>query len=151
VQQFTKENHLRWDSLGEFLALAESFQHLGRNYDNPVAAVLGATLDDATTTLLANRKGPSRKVHELDNRGSHYFLARYWAQALAEQTKDTALAGKFTAVAKTLAENETAIVGELNGVQGAPVDMGGYYWPDAAKIDAAMRPSATLNGIIDGM
>jgi len=151
VQQFTKENHLRWDSLGEFLALAESFQHLGRNYDNPVAAVLGETLDDATTTLLANRKGPSRKVHELDNRGSHYFLARYWAQALAEQTKDTALAGKFTAVAKTLAENETAIVGELNGVQGAPVDMGGYYWPDAAKIDAAMRPSATLNGIIDGM
>ncbi|MEZ6187416.1 MAG: NADP-dependent isocitrate dehydrogenase [Planctomycetota bacterium] len=151
VQQFTQEGHLRWDSLGEFLALAVSFEHLAGAFDNPGAKLLGQTLDEATTTLLQNDKSPKRKVGELDNRGSHYYLARYWAEALAAQTTDAALAQRFAPVAKALAEHESTILAELEAAQGAPVDMGGYYKPDTAKVDAAMRPSATLNAIVDGI
>ena len=148
VQQFTQENHLRWDSLGEFLALAVSFSHLGETFNNPGAKILGATLDDATTKLLANNKGPSRKVHELDNRGSHYYLARYWAEAVAAQSDNPELATRFKPVAEALAKGEEAIVGELNSCQGPAMDIGGYYKPDVAKVEAAMRPSKTLNAII---
>jgi len=150
VQQFEQENHLRWDSLGEFLALAVSFEHLGEVNDNAVATLLGETLDVATETVLLNRKSPSRKVNELDNRGSHFYLAMYWAKALAEQTTDAAIAAKFTSLASSLAENETTIVDELNAVQGTAMDIGGYYAPNEELAVAAMRPSATLNGIIDG-
>ena len=149
VQQFEKEGHLRWDSLGEFLALAVSLEHLADRYDNAGARLLGETLDDATAQLLANRKSPSRKVNELDNRGSHYYLARYWADALAAQTRDAELAAHFAPVARALAENEEVILAELNGAQGSPQDLGGYYRPDAERATAAMRPSATLNAIID--
>jgi isocitrate dehydrogenase len=148
VQQFAQEGHLRWDSLGEFLALAVSLEHLGEHFDNVGARLLGETLEDATAKLLANRKGPSRKVHELDNRGSHFYLAMYWAQAVAAQTDDPALAAKFAPVAAALAENEQKIVDELNAAQGPAQDIGGYYKPDPAMTDAAMRPSATLNAII---
>ncbi len=151
VQQFTKEGHLRWDSLGEFLALAVSLQYLGEHFDNAGARVLGETLDDATTTFLANRRSPSRKVHELDNRGSHFYLAMYWAQAMAAQTTDTELAARFAAVAEALAANETTIVEELNAVQGPAVDLGGYYLTDPERVAAAMRPCATLNDIIAGV
>ncbi|MCB9795074.1 MAG: NADP-dependent isocitrate dehydrogenase [Alphaproteobacteria bacterium] len=151
VQQFEKENHLRWDSLGEFLALAVSFQHLAERYDNAGARILGETLDDATTRYLLENRSPSRKVNELDNRGSHFYLAMYWAQALAAQAEDKALAARFAPVAEALAANEAAIVGELNGVQGQPVDIGGYYMPTPALASEAMRPSATLNGIVAGI
>ncbi|MHC4938013.1 MAG: NADP-dependent isocitrate dehydrogenase [Planctomycetota bacterium] len=150
VQQFTKEGHLRWDSLGEFLALAVSLEHLAERYDNPRARVLGATLDDATTKLLAERKSPSRKVHEIDNRGSHYYLARYWAEALAAQTDDVALADHFAPIAEALASAEETINAELLAAQGPAQDIGGYYKPENELVDAAMRPSATLNAIIDG-
>ncbi len=149
VQQFNKENHLRWDSLGEFLALAVSLTHLGEKYDNPRACILGATLDDATTQYLLNDRSPSRKVNEPDNRASHYHLARYWAEALAAQTDDAELAAHFAPLAAKLAESEAAILAELNGVQGVEMDIGGYYAPDLARATAAMRPSATLNAIID--
>jgi isocitrate dehydrogenase len=148
VQQFEAEGHLRWDSLGEFLALAASFDHLGEHYDNAGARLLGETLDAATAELLQNRKVPSRVVHELDNRGSHYYLACYWARALARQTSDTELAQRFAPVAEQLAANEATIVAELLAAQGPPQDLGGYYKPDAARVDRAMRPSATLNEII---
>jgi isocitrate dehydrogenase len=151
VQQFQSEGHLRWDSLGEFLALAVSLDFLGEHNDNPRARVLGQALDDATTKYLLENKSPSRKVNELDNRGSHFYLAMYWAQALADQKGDAELAARFAPVAKALAENEAKIVGELNAAQGAPVDIGGYYVPDDALAAKAMRPSATLNGIIDGV
>ena len=151
VQQFTKEGHLRWDSLGEFLALAVSLQYLGEHFDNAGARVLGETLDDATTTFLANRRSPSRKVHELDNRGSHFYLAMYWAQAMAAQTTDTELAARFAPVAEALAANESKIVDELNAVQGPAVDLGGYYLTDPERVAAAMRPCATLNDIIAGV
>ncbi len=151
VQQFAKEGHLRWDSLGEFLALTESFRHLGEQFDNVGARILGDTLDDATTKLLANRKGPSRKVHELDNRGSHYYLALYWAQAVTAQDTDTDLAARFIPVADALAANEQKIVDELNAAQGPAQDIGGYYKPDSARTEAAMRPSETLNAIIAGV
>ena len=151
VQQFAKENHLRWNSLGEFMALAESLKHLGETFDNAGARVLGDALDDATTTLLANRKGPSRKVHELDNRGSHYYLALYWAQAMAAQTSDAALAERFGIVAAALEGAEDTIVSELNAVQGPPTDIGGYYLPDPALTTAAMRPSPTFNSIVEGI
>ncbi|HBP16808.1 MAG TPA: NADP-dependent isocitrate dehydrogenase [Planctomycetes bacterium] len=151
VQQFTKENHLRWDSLGEFLALAVSFDHLGETFANKGAKILGETLDAATTKLLAERKNPSRKVKELDNRGSHYFLARFWAEAVAAQSDDADLAARFKPVAEALAENEEAIVNELNEVQGVAIDMGGYYKPDTDKVNAAMRPCAKLNEIIDSI
>ncbi len=148
VQQFEKEGHLRWDSLGEFLALAASLEHLGEHFDNAGARLLGRTLDDATAKLLANRKAPSRKVHELDNRGSQFYLAMYWAQELAKQTENPDLAARFKPVAEALAANEKKIVDELNAAQGPAQDLGGYYKPDPARVDAAMRPSATLNDII---
>lgn len=149
VQQFEKENHLRWDSLGEFLALAASFEHIANRYDNQQARLLGKTLDEASAHYLLNNKSPSRKVGELDNRGSHYFVATYWAQAMANQTEDAALAASFTKVADALTSNEDKIVAELNSVQGPQIDIGGYYQPDVKLTAAAMRPSATLNAIID--
>ena len=151
VQQFEEEGHLRWDSLGEFLALAASLEHLGENFDNDAARLLGQTLDQATAKLLLENKGPSRKVNEIDNRGSQYYLARFWAEAVAAQSKDTALAGRFAPIAEQLVENEDAITEELNAAQGSPQDVGGYYRPDVAKATAAMRPSATLNKIIDSI
>jgi isocitrate dehydrogenase len=151
VQQFVKENHLRWDSLGEFLALAASLEHLAQVSDNSTAQLLADTLDRATGTLLDERKSPSRKVHELDNRGSHFYIAMYWAQELAKQTDDPELAAKFAPVAEALAANEEKIVAELNDVQGSPVDMGGYYFPDEDKVIAAMRPSTTFNSVIDAI
>ena len=148
VQQLVKENHLRWDSLGEFLALAVSFEFLADATDNPRAAILGKTLDAATGQLLENGKSPSRRVGELDNRGSHFYLALYWAQALAAQGDDAELAAKFAPLAAALADAEEAIVGELAAVQGEPVDLGGYYLVDRAKADAVMRPSATFNAAL---
>ncbi len=151
VQQLVKENHLRWDSLGEFLALAVSFEFLADATDNPRAAILGKTLDAATGKLLENGKSPSRKVGELDNRGSHFYLALYWAQALAAQGDDAELAAKFAPLAAALADAEETIVGELAAVQGEPVDLGGYYLVDRAKADAVMRPSATFNAALRGL
>ncbi|TPV96899.1 MAG: NADP-dependent isocitrate dehydrogenase [Myxococcales bacterium FL481] len=151
VQQFEQEGHLRWDSLGEFLALAVSLDHLGDKFDNPSARLLGAALDEATTQYLLKDKSPSRRVHELDNRGSHFFLAMYWARALAEQTTDASLATKFAAVAQSLESNEAKIVEELRAAQGAPQDLGGYYQPRPDLAGKAMRPSATLNQIIDSV
>ncbi|MGY2189802.1 NADP-dependent isocitrate dehydrogenase [Pseudomonas sp. SDO5591_S426] len=148
VQQLLEENFLRWDSLGEFLALAASLEHLGVTYTNPKALVLAKTLDQATGQFLDNNKSPSRKVGNIDNRGSHFYLALYWAQALAAQTEDTALQAQFATLAKTLTENEATIVAELNAVQGKPVDIGGYYHASAELISKAMRPSATLNAAI---
>ncbi|OLT19501.1 hypothetical protein BJF78_36100 [Pseudonocardia sp. CNS-139] len=148
VQQLVKENHLRWDSLGEFLALAVSFEFLADKTGNPRAAVLGAALDAATGKLLETGKSPARRVGEIDNRGSHFYLALYWAQALAEQTEDAELAKEFAPLAERLAADEQVIVGELSGVQGQPVDLGGYYYVDKAKADAAMRPSATFNAAL---
>ncbi len=151
VQQFEKENHLRWDSLGEFLALTVSLEHLAEKYGNARAQVLADALDEATALYLQNRKSPSRKVHEIDNRGSHFYVAMYWAQALAQQTADEALQAVFAPVAAQLVENEAQIVAELNGVQGQAMEIGGYYDPDPALAVAAMRPSGTLNGIIAGL
>ena len=151
VQQFNSEGHLRWDSLGEFLALAASLQFLADKYDNAGARILGEALDDATTKYLLDNRSPSRKVNEIDNRGSQYYLARYWAEALAAQAEDAALAKRFEPVAKALAEGQDAIMGELNGAQGEPVDIGGYYFPNEKAATDAMRPSATYNGIIAGV
>jgi isocitrate dehydrogenase len=148
VQQLLNENHLRWDSLGEFLALAVSFEHLATSTDNARAQVLADTLDRATGTFLLENKSPKRKVGELDNRGSHFYLALYWAQELAKQTEDAELAASFSAIAEALASNEDAIVSELLSVQGSPVDIGGYYRPDAERAAAVMRPSATLNKVV---
>jgi isocitrate dehydrogenase len=145
VQQFTKENHLRWDSLGEFLALVPSLELLAKSDDNPRAQVLADALDQATGRFLEENKSPSRKAGELDNRGSHFYLALYWAQALAEQSDDSDLAAQFKPLADTLAENEEKVVEELNDVQGDAVDIGGYFRPDLEKVTAAMRPSETLN------
>ncbi len=149
VQQFVEENHLRWDSLGEFLALAVSLEHYGTKFNNPKALILAETLDQATEKLLENKKSPLRKVGELDNRGSHFYLALYWAEALANQDKDTMLKEEFTKTYKALKDNETAIVNELNQVQGQPVNIGGYYQPDDTLAGNAMRPSNTLNSIIN--
>lgn len=151
VQQLQEENHLRWDSLGEFLALAASFEHLASRYDNAKAQVLADTLDRATGTFLNENKSPSRKVNELDNRGSHYYLAMFWAEELAQQTEDSELAQAFQKVASELRENEDTINAELLDVQGSPADLGGYYWPVPEKVSAVMRPSATLNEIVDGL
>ena len=151
IQQFLKEGHLRWDSLGEFLALAVSLEHLGLNYHVPAALVLAETLDEATNKFLDNKKSPSRKVNELDNRGSHYYLSTYWAQALAAQNKDKELKDLFTPIAKKLEENETIIINELNSAQGAPVNIGGYYHFDDQLTEKAMRPSKTFNSIIDAI
>ncbi|MBB3342459.1 NADP-dependent isocitrate dehydrogenase [Luteimonas sp. RC10] len=145
VQQFVEENYLRWDSLGEFLALAASLEHLGQTRDNAKAKVLAATLDTANGRILDENRSPARKVGELDNRGSHFYLALYWAQALAAQDDDAELKATFAPLAKALSDNEAAIVAELNGAQGKPVEIGGYYHPDLAKIAQAMRPSATFN------
>ncbi|MGO3640108.1 MAG: NADP-dependent isocitrate dehydrogenase [Glutamicibacter arilaitensis] len=149
VQQLVNENHLRWDSLGEFMALGASFEHLAANYGNARAQVLADTLDAATGTFLMEDKSPKRKVGELDNRGSHFYLAKFWAEELAKQDKDAQLAQAFSAVAKALDENEEAIVSELAAVQGQAVDIAGYYRPDEAKTAAVMRPSATLNKTLE--
>jgi isocitrate dehydrogenase len=151
VQQLVEENFLRWDSLGEFLALAASLEHLGTIYNNPKALVLATALDKATGQFLDNNKSPSRKVGGIDNRGSHFYLAMYWAQALAAQTEDTALQAQFTQLAKTLADNEATIVAELNAVQGKPLDIGGYYFATPELASKAMRPSKTLNDAIDAL
>ncbi len=148
VQQLVEENYLRWDSLGEFLALAESLEHLARTSDNPRASVLATALDAATGTLLNEGKSPARRVGQIDNRGSHFYLALYWARELAAQTQDAELAAAFAPIAAELAANESVIAGELLAVQGHPVDLGGYYRPDADKTSAVMRPSATLNRIL---
>ena len=145
VQQFLEENCLRWDSLGEFLALAASLDHLSNRYNNAAAGVLAKTLDQANGKFLDNNKSPARKVGELDNRGSHFYLALYWAQALAEQNDDAALKAKFAPLAKALTDNEAKIVAELNGAQGKPVDIHGYYHPDLSLVSKAMRPSETFN------
>jgi len=149
VQQFNKEGHLRWDSLGEFLATAASFEHLAEVNENSQAKVLADTLDEATSQLLDQGKSPSRKVNEIDNRGSHFYLALYWAQALAAQNEDSDLKAKFAPLAEQLASNEQTVIDELNAAQGAKVDIDGYYYPSADLADAAMRPSTTLNSIID--
>ena len=148
VKQLVEENHLRWDSLGEFLALAVSLEDLGIKTGNKKATILAETLDTATGMLLDNGKGPSTRTGELDNRGSHFYLALYWAQALAQQTQDTELQAHFTPLAHSLANDEQKIVGELKAVQGRPVDIGGYYLPDVAKMGAVMRPSATFNAAL---
>ncbi|NVK63603.1 MAG: NADP-dependent isocitrate dehydrogenase [Flavobacteriales bacterium] len=149
VQQFNEENHLRWDSLGEFLALAVSLEHLADKFDNPKAKVLGDTLDKATGKLLVNKKGPSRKVNEIDNRGSHFYLAMYWAEALAAQDEDAQLKEQFTGLAAELAANEDKIMSELNGVQGVAMDIEGYYFPNPMKASEAMRPSETFNSVLN--
>jgi len=151
VQQFQKEGYLRWDSLGEFSAFCASLEHVANAFKNAKAAVLAETLDQAIAKFLDNDKSPARKVGQIDNRGSHFYLALYWAQALAAQTKDAELQARFAKVAGALAASEAKINDELIGAQGKPVDMGGYYHPDHAKTAAAMRPSATLNAIIDGL
>jgi isocitrate dehydrogenase len=150
VEQFEKENHLRWDSLGEFLALSVSLEHMAVVNDNPKAKILGETLDAATGAFLLNDKSPSRKCGELDNRGSHFYLAMYWAEALADQTEDLELQAVFSKLAKDLSKNEALIVNELNEVQGKSMDIGGYYKPNDDLGSKAMRPSKTLNRIIDG-
>jgi isocitrate dehydrogenase len=151
VQQFEKEGYLRWDSLGEFSALTASLEHLASTFSNVKAQVLADTLDKAVAKFLDNNKSPARKVGQIDNRGSHFYLGLYWAQALAEQTKDKELQARFTSAAKQLQDNEAQINAELIGAQGQPVDMGGYYHPDRVKVGRAMRPSATLNAIISNM
>ncbi|TXD36560.1 NADP-dependent isocitrate dehydrogenase [Lujinxingia vulgaris] len=151
VQQFNKVNYLRWDSLGEFLALGVSFEHLADTFGVERARILGEALDQATTDYLMNNKGPARKVGQIDNRGSHFYLALYWAQALSRQTRDAQLAERFGLVAEELASNEETIINELIAVQGEPVDIGGYYFPDEELAARAMRPSPTLNAIIAGI
>jgi len=148
VQQLVQENHLRWDSLGEFLALAVSLEDLGLKTGNKRAAILAKTLDAATGKLLDNNKSPSPKTGELDNRGSQFYLAMYWAEALSTQKEDADLALQFAPLAKTLAESEGKVVAELKAVQGKPVDIGGYYKPDADKLKAVMRPSETFNAAL---
>ncbi len=148
VQQFVKENYLRWDSLGEFLALAVSLEHLGKTFDNNIAKILGETLDTATSKLLDENKSPARKLGHIDNRGSHFYIAMYWAEALANQTKDAALAKRFAPVYEAMSSNEETINSDLLGVQGNPVEINGYFKPEAALVDMAMRPSQTLNKIL---
>lgn len=151
VQQFVAEGHLRWDSLGEFLALAVSLEHLGEKYDNENALLLSETLDKATEKFLDNQKSPSRKVNELDNRGSHFYLAMYWAEALANQDKNKSLKEQFAPIAETMRANEVKIVQELNDAQGSPVDIHGYYWPSEEIVNKEMRPSNTLNAILNNL
>lgn len=151
VEQFLEENHLRWDSLGEFLALAVSLEHLAETFGNQRAKVLAETLDQGTGKFLEQDKSPSRNAKELDNRGSHFYLALYWAEALAAQNKDLELKSKFTPIAKAMEENEQKIVSELNEAQGVQMDIGGYYKPDESKTSAAMRPSPTFNSILDSI
>jgi len=151
VQQLVEENYLRWDSLGEFFALAASLEHFADTTGNEKARVLAETLDAATGTFLEEDRSPGRALGTIDNRGSHFYLGLYWAQELAAQTKDAELAAAFAPVAEKLAADEETIVAELNAVQGQPVDIGGYYRPDDARVTAVMRPSATLNGIVDAI
>ncbi len=151
VHQFLREGHLRWDSLGEFCALVPSFEHIAATFDNDRAALFAQTLDQAIGSFLENKKSPSRKVHELDTRGSHFYLALYWARSLAGQQRDPELAARFTRAANALAANEETIVRELLAAQGQPVNIGGYYRPDPDKTSRAMRPSATLNTIVDSL
>jgi isocitrate dehydrogenase len=151
VQQLVLENHLRWDSLGEFMALAASLEHLAETQDNPKAQVLADTIDAATGKLLLENKSPARKSGQLDNRGSHFYLAMYWSQALAEQTDNAELQDEFTAIAKALTDNETTIIEELETAQGHAIDMGGYYLTDDAVLNDVMRPSDSLNKILEGM
>ena len=151
VQQFEKENHLRWDSLGEFLALAASLEHLADRHDMPVARVLATALDEATTQYLMNNKAPSRRVGEPDNRATHYWMARYWAEALASQSQDEALSTRFKPLATELADAEDIILSELVDCQGVPQEIGGYYQPDVGKASSAMRPSARFNAVLEGM
>ncbi|MFT7389236.1 MAG: isocitrate dehydrogenase [Candidatus Endobugula sp.] len=151
VQQFVEEGHLRWDSLGEFLALSVSLEHVDNVFDNEKAKVLGETLDSATGKFLLEDRSPSRKVGELDNRGSHFYLAMYWAQALAEQSGNVELQRHFTPIAKRLSDNETVIVEQLNSAQGQPIDIGGYYQPNVELLSQAMRPSELFNNIIDAL
>jgi len=151
VQQFEKEGYLRWDSLGEFSALTASLEHLAATFKNDKAQVLSETLDQAVAKFLDNNKSPARKVGQIDNRGSHFYLALYWAEALAAQSKDKELQAKFTKVAQQLSANEAKINEELLAAQGKPVDMGGYYHPNPAKLEKSMRPSATLNAIVDSI
>jgi isocitrate dehydrogenase len=148
VQQFVEEGHLRWDSLGEFLALAASLEHLSRVANNPRAKILADALDRATAKFLESNKSPGRKVGQLDNIGSHFYLASYWAEALAAQTEDAELKQRFGKLAETLTKNEAKILEELKAAQGKPVDLGGYYRPDEAKATKALRPSATLNAAL---
>jgi isocitrate dehydrogenase len=151
VKQFLKEGHLRWDSLGEFCALVPSFEHIFSTFNNKTAELFAQTLDRAISKHLENERSPSRKVKELDTRGSHFYLALYWAEALAEQSADVGLQTRFAKVAAALAQNEIKIIEELTEVQGAPVDIGGYYLPDPQKVEQAMRPSPTFNAIIDAI
>jgi len=151
IEQFIEEGYLRWDSLGEFLALQASLEHLAQTQNNPKAQILADALDEANAKFLAEDKSPGRKLGTIDNRGSHFYLATYWAEALANQTKDADIAAKFTPVAKALAENENKINEELIGSQGKAQEIDGYYRPDFDKTDAAMRPSATLNEIVNGI
>jgi len=151
VQQFVEEGHLRWDSLGEFLALACSLEHLGTTENNAKAVVLAETLDEATAKFLKNKKSPSRKVGEIDNRGSHFYLAMYWSEALANQSKDMDLKNDFSRLADHLNSNETIIMDELNNSQGSPIDLSGYYYPNDCKASDAMRPSATFNSALEGI
>jgi len=151
VDQFITEGHLRWDSLGEFLALTVSFEKLGKHSNNKKAKILGKTLDNAVSKFLQEEKSPSRVVNELDNRGSHFYLALFWAQELASNTDDLELKQQFESIAKQLSDNEATIIDELNNSQGTKVDIGGYFLFDKLKADKAMRPSKTLNTIIDSI
>ena len=151
VEQFLQEGYLRWDSLGEFLALQASLEHLAQTQNNEKAQVLADALDEANAKFLETDKSPARKVGQIDNRGSHFYLAMYWAEALAAQTADADIAAQFVPIAKAMQENESKINEELIGAQGRPQDIGGYYHPDPEKTYAAMRPSATLNQIVDGI
>ena len=151
MQQLLEEDYLRWDSLGEFFALAASFEHLAEFTGNAKAKILADTLDAATGTFLEEDRSPGRALGTIDNRGSHFYLGLYWAQELARQTADAELAAAFAPIAQQLADAEATIVAELNGVQGHPVDIGGYYHPDEAKVAQVMRPSQTLNAVIDAL
>jgi len=151
VQQLLEENYLRWDSLGEFLALAVSLEHFAEKDGNQKAAVLSKTLDQATSKFLDQDKSPTRKLGGIDNRGSHFYLAMYWAQALAEQSEDNELQNIFSQVAADFGNNEKEIIQELNGVQGKPTNIGGYYFPNPELTEKVMRPSATLNAILAGL
>ena len=150
VQQLVEENHLRWDSLGEFCALGESFNFLAKVQKNPKAAILGAGVETATQGILDNNKSPARNVGQNDNRDSHYFFALYWAEALAAQTDDISLSAHFGRIAELLRTNQDKILSEFADVQGQSADIGGYYHPDRIKVDAVMRPSQTFNSIISG-
>ena len=151
VQQFLEEGHLRWDSLGEFCALVASFEHVAEVFKNDRAKLLSETLDQAIGQHMERDRAPSRRVNELDTRGSHFYLALYWAQALAEQTKDPELQARFKPVADQMGANEEKIIEELNDAQGQPVDIGGYYHPNHEMAAKAMRPSVTLNAIVDAL